>query len=293
MNLELLLEKTLYQLKLLFGEVTKLSIDKIDVSEPLESYGIDSIMITRLNQKLQGIFGEISMTLFYEYQTLEAVAEYFIADYHKECVRWTGLGSQIKMEEKSVSISATLHAASEFSLSTLPKEENNRIRNTAANRDRVKHEQIAIIGISGRYPQAKNMEEYWSNLEQGKDCITEIPAERWKREGFYCSDIKEAVEKGKSYSKYGGFVEGFADFDPLFFNISPREAMSMILRSEYSWKNAGRFSRMQDIAGNSSPNSIMAGLASLQELPERGSIYMDQSCGNKDNPYFREPPSAR
>ncbi|KAF6604496.1 acyl carrier protein, partial [Paenibacillus sp. EKM208P] len=55
-NLELLLEKTLHQLKLLFGEVTKLSIDKIDVSEPLESYGIDSIMITRLNQKLQGIF---------------------------------------------------------------------------------------------------------------------------------------------------------------------------------------------------------------------------------------------
>ncbi|WDZ63581.1 type I polyketide synthase [Paenibacillus polymyxa] len=226
-NLELLLEKTLHQLKMLFGEVTKLSIDKIDVSEPLESYGIDSIMITRLNQKLQGIFGEISMTLFYEYQTLEAVAEYFIADYHKECVRWTGLGSQIKMEEKSVSISATVHAASEFSLSTLPKEENNRIRNTATNRDRVKHEQIAIIGISGRYPQAKNMEEYWSNLEQGKDCITEIPPERWKREGFYCSDIKEAVEKGKSYSKYGGFVEDFADFDPLFFNISPREAMSM------------------------------------------------------------------
>ncbi|QYK68214.1 type I polyketide synthase [Paenibacillus sp. S02] len=226
-NLELLLEKTLYQLKLLFGEVTKLSIDKIDVSEPLESYGIDSIMITRLNQKLQGIFGEIPMTLFYEYQTLEAVAEYFIADYHKECVRWTGLGSQIKTEEKSVSISATLHAASEFSLSPLPKEENNRICNTATNRDRVKHEQIAIIGISGRYPQAKNMEEYWSNLEQGKDCITEIPAERWKREGFYCSDIKEAVEKGKSYSKYGGFVEDFADFDPLFFNISPREAMSM------------------------------------------------------------------
>ncbi|WP_025715904.1 type I polyketide synthase, partial [Paenibacillus sp. 1-18] len=228
-TLQLLLEKTLHQLKLLFGEVTKLSIDKIDVSEPLESYGIDSIMITRLNQKLQGIFGEISMTLFYEYQTLEAVAEYFIADYHKECVRWTGLGSQQKPKAKFVSISAALDVASELSLSTLPKEEkhHHRVRNTATDKGRVEHEPIAIIGISGRYPQAKNMEEYWSNLEQGKDCITEIPAGRWKREGFYCPDIKEAVEKGKSYSKSGGFVEDFADFDPLFFNISPREAMSM------------------------------------------------------------------
>ncbi|WP_226001952.1 type I polyketide synthase [Paenibacillus sp. BJ-4] len=226
-NAELLLDKTLHQLKLLFGEVTKLSIDKIDASEPLESYGIDSIMITRLNQKLQVIFGEISMTLFYEYQTLEALAEYFIADYQKECVRWTGLGSELKPEEKSVSISASMHVASAFSLPTLPNEANNRISSTAIDSESVKHEGIAIIGMSGRYPQAKNIEEYWSNLQQGKDCITEIPAGRWEGEDFYSPDIKEAVEKGKSYSKSGGFVEDFADFDPLFFNISPREAMSM------------------------------------------------------------------
>ncbi|MGG1942590.1 type I polyketide synthase [Paenibacillus polymyxa] len=224
-NPELLLEKTLHQLKVLFGEVTKLSIEKIDVSEPLESYGIDSIMITRLNQKLQGVFGEISMTLFFEYQTLEAVAEYFIADYYEECVRWTGLGRPLKPEENFVP--ASLHTDSKLSLPTLPKEENHHASRTVIDTGSVKHEQIAIIGMSGRFPQAKNMEEYWSNLQQGKDCITEIPADRWKREGFYSPDIKEAVENGKSYSKSGGFVEDFADFDPLFFNISPREAMSM------------------------------------------------------------------
>ncbi len=224
-NPELLLEKTLHQLKVLFGEVTKLSIEKIDVSEPLESYGIDSIMITRLNQKLQGVFGEISMTLFFEYQTLEAVAEYFIADYYEECVWWTGLGRRLEPEENFVP--ASLHTDSELSLPTLPKEENHHASRTVIDTGSVKHEQIAIIGMSGRFPQAKNMEEYWSNLQQGKDCITEIPADRWKREGFYSPNIKEAVEKGKSYSKSGGFVEDFADFDPLFFNISPREAMSM------------------------------------------------------------------
>ncbi|MDN7814540.1 beta-ketoacyl synthase N-terminal-like domain-containing protein, partial [Burkholderia gladioli] len=58
----------------------------------------------------------------------------------------------------------------------------------------------------------------------GRDCITEIPAERWSLDGFYCEDVERAVSEGLSYSKWGGFIEGFADFDPLFFNLSPREA---------------------------------------------------------------------
>uniref|UniRef100_UPI0018AD4E7B beta-ketoacyl synthase N-terminal-like domain-containing protein n=1 Tax=Paenibacillus polymyxa TaxID=1406 RepID=UPI0018AD4E7B len=46
-------------------------------------------------------------------------------------------------------------------------------------------------------------------------------------EGFFQSNKQEAVADGKSYSKWGGFIEGFAEFDPLFFNIAPREALSM------------------------------------------------------------------
>ncbi|MCP4294273.1 MAG: SDR family NAD(P)-dependent oxidoreductase, partial [Proteobacteria bacterium] len=66
-------EQTLQQIKSLFGNVIKLSASKIDENEVLESYGIDSIMITQLNQKLTEVFGEISKTLFFEYHTLEAL----------------------------------------------------------------------------------------------------------------------------------------------------------------------------------------------------------------------------
>ena len=88
-------------------------------------------------------------------------------------------------------------------------------------------EPIAIIGMSGRYPLAGNLEEYWENLKAGRDCITEIPEDRWPLEGFYHPDKEEAVAQGKSYCKWGGFVEHFADFDCLFFNLSPREALNM------------------------------------------------------------------
>ena len=73
--------------------------------------------------------------------------------------------------------------------------------------------------------------ETWKNTGRTsgpvRDCITEIPEDRWPLEGFYHPDKEEAVAQGKSYCKWGGFVDHFADFDCLFFNISPREALNM------------------------------------------------------------------
>ncbi|GMQ63944.1 SDR family NAD(P)-dependent oxidoreductase [Vallitalea maricola] len=202
-------EKTLYNLKLLFGKTIKLSVDRIREEEPLENYGVDSIIIMQLNQKIANVFGEVSKTLFYEYQTLGALSEYFITDHIDKCIEWTGFmvtnQSNDFIEKKNKEITRGINH----------KEVDNN------------HEPIAIIGMSGKYPQAKNLDEYWENLKDGKDCITTIPEERWKLDGFFQSDINKAVADNKSYGKWGGFIDGFADFDPLFFKISPREAMNM------------------------------------------------------------------
>jgi polyketide synthase PksN len=80
---------------------------------------------------------------------------------------------------------------------------------------------VAIVGLAGSYPQARDVAQYWSNLRAGRDCITEIPAERWDHALYFDEDKDKA---GKTYSKWGGFLEGVQEFDPLFFNISPREA---------------------------------------------------------------------
>src|SRR5262249_32676814 len=73
---------------------------------------------------------------------------------------------------------------------------------------------IAIIGMAGRYPKAKNLGELWDTLAAGRDCIEEIPAERYERR----------LRHG-SFERYrGGFIDDVDKFDSLFFNISPREA---------------------------------------------------------------------
>nr|WP_052410221.1 SDR family NAD(P)-dependent oxidoreductase [Paenibacillus durus] len=82
-------------------------------------------------------------------------------------------------------------------------------------------DEMAIIGLSGRYPMADNVNEFWENIKNGIDCITEIPKERWD----YTKDFDPDIHKqGKSYTKWGGFMNDVDKFDPLFFNMSPREA---------------------------------------------------------------------
>ncbi|CUB21065.1 Polyketide synthase PksL [Bacillus cereus] len=88
----------------------------------------------------------------------------------------------------------------------------------------MRDQDIAIIGLSGKYPMADNLNQFWENLKEGKDCITEVPSDRWELNGFF-SEERDVI--GKSYSKWGGFVNGTDQFDPLFFNISPREAELM------------------------------------------------------------------
>ncbi|MBY0088466.1 non-ribosomal peptide synthetase [Brevibacillus brevis] len=210
-------EKTLYQLKVMFGQETRLGAGKIAVDEPFETYGIDSIMVIQLNKKLGDVFSELSKTILYEYQTLDTLADYLVADHRQECMKWTGLDRQ--------------GAANRGTSTPLVRNERDTashepIRSTAVQSGKqIAREPIAIIGMSGRYPKARSLNEYWENLKSGKDCITEIPEERWSLDDFFEPDPDKAVAEGKSYGKWGGFVDGFAEFDPLFFNMSPWEAM--------------------------------------------------------------------
>ncbi len=38
---------------------------------------------------------------------------------------------------------------------------------------------IAIVGMAGRYPGAKNLREFWTNLKNGENSVTEVPRSRW------------------------------------------------------------------------------------------------------------------
>ncbi|MDR3086537.1 MAG: nitronate monooxygenase, partial [Azoarcus sp.] len=77
---------------------------------------------------------------------------------------------------------------------------------------------IAVVGMAGMFPEAENLDEYWKNILFGKDCIREVPDERWSKDVFYDPEAKDVDHVP---SKWGGFL-GAADFDALEFGITPQ-----------------------------------------------------------------------
>lgn len=83
---------------------------------------------------------------------------------------------------------------------------------------------IAIIGMSCRFPDAPDCDTFWRNLALGRNSIKEIPKERWENAEYYSPKHDET---NKSVSKWCGLLAGVDRFDNQFFNISPREANQM------------------------------------------------------------------
>ena len=88
-------------------------------------------------------------------------------------------------------------------------------------KNRSKMSNIAIIGLGCRFPKAKNPQAYWQLVSNGVDAVSEIPSDRWDVDELY--DPQPATP-GKMNTRWGGFLSEVDKFDPLFFNISPREA---------------------------------------------------------------------
>ncbi|MBV2240639.1 acyl carrier protein [Bacillus inaquosorum] len=63
----------------------KINAEEIASDIDLEKYGINSIMVLKLTQQLEGFFGPLTKTLFFEYKTVDELTGYFL-QHHREAL---------------------------------------------------------------------------------------------------------------------------------------------------------------------------------------------------------------
>src|SRR3954463_8501811 len=89
--------------------------------------------------------------------------------------------------------------------------------------DHAPQESIAIVGMAGRFPKAKNLQEFWRNLRDGRECVT-----FFKDEPLQWLPIEHAPRPDDPrYVRARGVLEKPEWFDAAFFGMNPKEAEIM------------------------------------------------------------------
>jgi acyl transferase domain-containing protein len=80
-------------------------------------------------------------------------------------------------------------------------------------------EGVAIIGMAGRFPGAKNIADFWQNLKSGVESVSIFTDDE-----LISAGINPALLNDKNYIKSGSILEDIDLFDAAFFDFNPKEA---------------------------------------------------------------------
>jgi non-ribosomal peptide synthase protein (TIGR01720 family) len=131
---------------------------------------------------------------------------------------------------------------------------------------------IAVIGMAGRFPGARNLDEFWENLKSGVESISFFSDSEIESTGLYTDLLKDP-----RLVKAAGVLDDVDLFDASFFGFSPREAEitdpQQRLFLECAWEafeNAGydaeRFEGLIGVYAGTSVNTYLMNLYSNPEL---------------------------
>ncbi|WP_327699118.1 type I polyketide synthase [Streptomyces sp. NBC_00459] len=193
-------------LDLVLGEVAEVLGDTggIEPDRALREFGLTSLGAVRLRDRIAAATGlRLPTTLAFDHPSARAIAGY--------------LRGELTGKPRSQDTTAVAPAAA-------PGPDD---------------DPVVLVGIGCRYPGGvTSPDELWRLVADGVDAASEFPDDRgWDLDRLSDPDPDR---RGTSHTRWGGFVREAADFDPEFFQISPREALAMDpqhrLLLETSWE---------------------------------------------------------
>ena len=159
-----------------------LQLEVVGIKDNFFELGGNSLLLTQVYNKLTPTFGsQLSIVKLFQYPTIQRLAQNL---------------SQVQFEE--------------LTLSDRKQKKRRTITGT----------EIAIIGMSGRFPGAKNIEEYWQNLRDGIESISFFGKQELELDDT-------TLLNQPNYVNAGAFLPGVEEFDASFFGYSAKEAEIM------------------------------------------------------------------
>ncbi|MBA3774587.1 MAG: KR domain-containing protein, partial [Ramlibacter sp.] len=168
---------------------------QVAVDQPLQDYGVDSIVMLQFLRAVGKIAGaELDPSILFEHPTLETFAAWLAR------VHGTNLsGLHAPTDEAPPLPSATSTAQPQ------PHPQPQPLADPGSTGD------IAVVGMSCCFPGASDLDSYWTLLAEGKSAIRRVPESRWGRSGQW----------------YAGLIDNVTHFDPQFFLLSQADARAM------------------------------------------------------------------
>ncbi|MCG6895404.1 MAG: SDR family NAD(P)-dependent oxidoreductase, partial [Desulfobacteraceae bacterium] len=199
------------EIRQMAAEIVKLDIHRMDPTQSLGLLGFDSIFLKQLSDRIgKRLAIELPASIFFAHGTIRSLAGYLM-DAFGEKIASLSAGEP----KTSRAISEDPVSVGRAPAAFVPDETRGWTDADAG---------VAIIGASGRFPESRDLTEFWKHLEAGRHLVREVPRERWRWE-----DV--AVDPGtgsrRAWAKWGGFIADVDRFDAAFFKISPREAELM------------------------------------------------------------------
>ncbi|MDO5092619.1 MAG: SDR family NAD(P)-dependent oxidoreductase [Propionibacteriaceae bacterium] len=180
-----------------FSKVLRHPMDELGPSTRLADLGLNSMLLVELTVELERSNGRLPSTLLYESETLADVAQ-------------------------AVSVAPPEGAAQTPVVEVGTGPNLDHILQTPPVESATSARAVAVVGLAGRYPGARNLAELWGVLSSGRSQVREMPEERQN------SAFREAATGAADVNGWRGcFLDDVMAFDSLYFNISPLEASAM------------------------------------------------------------------
>lgn len=174
-------------------------IESIDETLTFDELGVDSFMTIDIHRKWREFFSNLPATFMIENNTIDSLAYYLSKNYYKkqpitEDIKETIIDTPDENEDET-------------------KESEK--RELTINQEKNTDNQYAIVGLTGRYPEADNIFDFWNNLLEGKDCSSYLKEKRLNNSINIDNKAKASL------------LQNIENFDADFFGITKEMASEM------------------------------------------------------------------